>query len=322
MKIDHLNFIKSYKIDILLKKIRSGLSSIEFEKDFLEIYAINTSTKNKNEKELGLRIIKIAYTNDIIDHNYANQLASKVFNSNVDEIINKQVENKNKIKYNKDSKSLTSDLPHGRTNPKISIITPSYNQGQYIEETILSVINQDYSNFEYIIIDGGSTDETINIINQYKDKIDFFISEKDKGQSDALNKGFKQATGEILCWINSDDQLSPGALNAVAMAFATNEVDMVAGVLEVYENGTMIERHMTSCEDGELPLMELLDLDNRWNIGQFFYQPEVFFSKKIWEKSGGFVKTDCFYSMDYELWLRFAFNKAKLHVIGRSLAIS
>ena len=89
--------------------------------------------------------------------------------------------------------------------PRISIITPSYNQGGYIEDTILSVINQDYPNLEYIIIDGGSTDNTVDIIQKYSDRIDYWISEKDTGQSNAINKGFRKATGDIINWINSDD---------------------------------------------------------------------------------------------------------------------
>src|SRR5438045_443911 len=94
-------------------------------------------------------------------------------------------------------------------NTKVSIITPSYNQGQFIEETILSVLNQTYQNVEYIVIDGGSTDNTLDVVNKYKDKIDVIISEKDNGQSDAINKGFKIAKGELIGWLNSDDALYP-----------------------------------------------------------------------------------------------------------------
>ncbi|MFZ4612746.1 MAG: glycosyltransferase family 2 protein, partial [Bacteroidia bacterium] len=100
--------------------------------------------------------------------------------------------------------------------PKISIITPSYNQGQYIEETILSVINQDYPNIEYIVMDGGSNDQTVEIIKKYESKITYWVSEKDKGQADAINKGFARATGDILCWLNSDDYFFDGTLKFVA----------------------------------------------------------------------------------------------------------
>src|SRR3569833_380141 len=98
---------------------------------------------------------------------------------------------------------------------KVSIVTPSYNQGQFIEKTIISVLNQTYSNIEYIIIDGGSTDNTMEVVNKYKDRIDIVIHEKDKGQSDAINKGFRLATCELVGWINSDDILFPDCVEKI-----------------------------------------------------------------------------------------------------------
>jgi glycosyltransferase involved in cell wall biosynthesis len=103
--------------------------------------------------------------------------------------------------------------------PKISIVTPSFNQGQYIEETILSVLNQGYPNLEYIIIDGGSTDNTVPILKKYQDKITYWVSEIDRGQSHALNKGFSKATGEIFAYLNSDDCYYPKTLFEVANSF-------------------------------------------------------------------------------------------------------
>lgn len=99
--------------------------------------------------------------------------------------------------------------------PKITVVTPSYNQGEFIERTILSIISQNYPNLEYFIIDGGSTDNTVEIIKKYQDKIDYWVSEKDRGQTDAINKGMRRATGDIVCWINSDDVLLPNALLTV-----------------------------------------------------------------------------------------------------------
>ena len=99
--------------------------------------------------------------------------------------------------------------------PKISIITPCFNAAQYIEQTILSIVNQEYDNLEYIIIDGGSSDGTVDIIKKYQDKITYWISEPDKGQSDAINKGIAIATGEVFNWVNGDDYLENDTLKLV-----------------------------------------------------------------------------------------------------------
>jgi glycosyltransferase involved in cell wall biosynthesis len=103
--------------------------------------------------------------------------------------------------------------------PRITIITPSFNQGEFLEDTILSILNQNYPNLEYFIVDGGSTDNSLDIIKKYEDKIDWWVSEPDRGQSHAINKGLKRATGDIFNWINSDDLLFPGALRRVAGCF-------------------------------------------------------------------------------------------------------
>jgi glycosyltransferase involved in cell wall biosynthesis len=122
--------------------------------------------------------------------------------------------------------------------PKISIVTPSFNQGQYLEATILSVLNQNYPHLEYIIIDGGSTDGSIEIIKKYEASLTYWISEKDHGQADAINKGLKKCTGEIFNWINSDDLLCPGALHVIAELYEKNQFEILAGsVLEFDEEG-------------------------------------------------------------------------------------
>jgi glycosyltransferase involved in cell wall biosynthesis len=182
------------------------------------------------------------------------------------------------------------------------------------------VLDQGYPNVEHLIIDGGSTDSTLEVLERYRDRVAYMVSERDKGQSDALNKGFSRATGDILCWLNSDDRFAPGALLAVALAFDTHAADMVSGICEIYEDGVLQHRHISACDDGLLPLDVLMDLDTGWNTGQFFYQPEVFFSRDLWERAGAHVRTDCYYSMDYELWCRFAHAQARLHVIGSPLA--
>ncbi|RZK26019.1 MAG: glycosyltransferase, partial [Flavobacterium sp.] len=121
--------------------------------------------------------------------------------------------------------------------PKISIITPSFNQCQYIEQTILSVLNQNYPNLEYIVIDGGSTDGTVDILKKYDGRIAYWTSEPDKGQTDALNKGFERATGDIVNWINSDDYYAPDTLAQVAASFARQPVQAVTTVVRNFEEG-------------------------------------------------------------------------------------
>ena len=113
--------------------------------------------------------------------------------------------------------------------PKITIITPSFNQGNYLEQTIDSVLSQNYSNLEYIIIDGGSADNSVDIIKKYEKHLAYWVSEKDKGQTNAINKGLKIATGDIVNWLNSDDYYEPDALHKVADAFdEKNECSMRA----------------------------------------------------------------------------------------------
>jgi glycosyltransferase involved in cell wall biosynthesis len=198
-------------------------------------------------------------------------------------------------------------------------VTPSFGQGEFIEETILSIVNQGYPDVEHIVIDGGSKDDTLAVLDRYRDRLAYVVSEADRGQSHAINKGMARATGEILTWLNSDDRLAPGALAGMAMAFHTSGADMVAGICELWRDRAMTDRHLTSCEDGPLPLEDLLDLDGCWNVGQFFYQPEVFFTRDLWNRAGGRVDENSYYSMDYELWLRFAAAGARLKVIGRPI---
>ena len=216
--------------------------------------------------------------------------------------------------------SLPDTLPDGSPWPRISIITPSYNQGKYIEETILSVLEQNYPNIEHIVVDGMSTDNTLAILEKYRSRLAGIIREPDKGQSDAINKGMALATGDILTWLNSDDMLAPGALATVAMAFHVSRADIVAGSCRLYADGACFEEHMTGCRDAVIDLNMISDVDNEWLKGRFFYQPEVMFTRDIWRSAGGFVDPEQHFCMDAELWLRFAEHGARLHVISVPLA--
>jgi len=216
---------------------------------------------------------------------------------------------------------LPTTLPGGTPWPLISIITPSYNQGNFISDTILSVFHQDYPNYEHIVIDGASTDQTVDVLRQHNEKLTYWTSAKDRGQSDAINQGMSRAKGQILTWLNSDDMLAPGALAHVAMAFHRSSADLVAGVCQLHRDGTLTQQHLTSCPDGPLSLDDLLDLENCVDRGQFFYQPEVFYTRALWDKAGGKVDDTLNWVMDYDLWIRFAAAKARLKVIGRPVAL-
>ena len=132
---------------------------------------------------------------------------------------------------------LPQSMPDGNAWPRVSIVTPSLNQGQYLEETIRSVLLQGYSNLEYIIIDGGSTDGSVEIIRKYEPWLNYWVSEPDKGQSHAINKGFRRSTGEIMAYLNGDDIYYPNTLHDVATNFLKSSKDILIGAenqVEIY----------------------------------------------------------------------------------------
>ena len=181
--------------------------------------------------------------------------------------------------------------------PRISVVTPSYNQGQFLEETILSVLNQDYPSLEYIIIDGGSTDNSVEIIKKYEDRLAYWVSEPDKGQSDAINKGFRMATGKILAWLNSDDVYLHRALEIVAEYFQSHsEVGCVYGdIVMIRENGGILYKRKT------IPFNFRMALYG----GCLVPQPATFFRRSALERTGELDIT-LQYQMDFDFFLRMA----------------
>ena len=181
--------------------------------------------------------------------------------------------------------------------PKISIVTPSFNQGAYLEQTIQSVLGQNYPNLEYIIIDGGSTDESVEIIKKYERYLAYWVSEPDKGQSYALNKGLQKCTGDIFNWINSDDYLEPGALNTVAQAFVENPHALqVCGYTRLFEDGsdTTVLKHRC----------ELYQSAEKTIVNQRINQQGSFYDLRAINEIGN-INNSLLYVMDLELWLRF-----------------
>lgn len=179
--------------------------------------------------------------------------------------------------------------------PKISIITPSYNQGHFIEETITSVLDQGYPNLEYIIMDGGSKDNTVEVIKKYEKHLTYWVSERDKGQSDAINKGFRMATGEVINWLNSDDYYEKGTLNKVGQAFTDPNVNVYMGVSRVFGNKGEYKTKGTDVYFGNLEK----------TIGWArIDQPETFFRKSCLDAIG-YADEQFHYVMDKELWIRY-----------------
>jgi len=189
--------------------------------------------------------------------------------------------------------------------PKISLVTCSYQQGRVLDATIRSVLDQGYENLEYIIMDGGSKDESVDVIKRHEARISHWVSEKDRGQTHALQKGFDLATGEIFGWLCSDDLLLPGALEAVGTYFAEHpEVDMIYGdSLWIDAKGDYIR-----------PKKEM-----SWNKFVFLFdynfisQPACFWRRSLQEKVGG-LQEHWNLNMDSDLWLRFAQHTQPVHV--------
>ena len=209
--------------------------------------------------------------------------------------------------------------------PKISIVIPSYNQGQFLEETILSVVNQQYPNLELFVVDGGSNDSSVEVIKKYEQHLTWWVSEKDKGQSDAINKGFTRATGEIVSWLCSDDLYTPGTLHKVAGYFTQQDssIGLIYGGITTFKNGADLK---TNWGYKNSPV-------ERYLAGMAFSQPAAFFLKKYLDKVGGRVNEELHYGMDFDLFCRLAcvcnfvpvpdiFARYRLHYQSKSVSQS
>jgi len=215
------------------------------------------------------------------------------------------IRSKNMYGWNNDQLGPTDEKQP--SNQKISIVVPTLNHGDTIEHTLLSIINQGDQNYEIIIMDGGSSDNTKDIIDKYRDYITYFESRKDHGQSDAINRGFGFADGDIYAWINSDDYYLPNAFRLVKKTFSENKgIDIVVGSGDVVTKDCQFLKHIKGLE---------MKRDNLlgWHNDQWIMQQCCFWTAEIWKKSGG-VDEDLHLLMDYDLWLRFS-------SLGRSKAI-
>lgn len=186
----------------------------------------------------------------------------------------------------------------------VSIVTPSYNQAPFLEQTIQSVLEQDYPHIEYIVVDGGSTDNSVEVIRKYADRLAYWISEKDSGQAEAINKGFARANGEIVAWLNSDDYYMFNTISVAVRCFEQNpDVVMIYGdMLAVNGDGQTIN----VLKYKQLSLQDLLCF-------QIIGQPSVFFRRSALEKVGRLDPTFHF-MLDHHLWIRLALEGRILHI--------
>lgn len=178
--------------------------------------------------------------------------------------------------------------------PKISIVTPSYNQGIFLEETIQSVLNQDYSNLEYIIIDGGSTDNSIDIITKYQHRLAYWESNKDRGFGHAINKGFSRASGDIFCWLNSDDLLLPDALRLIGNYFCSySNVGLVFGNRHIIDAKSALRRKRDY----------FFYFPGQFKYGKTLPQECTFWRREVHEQVGG-LDENLKFAIDFDLWCR------------------
>lgn len=198
--------------------------------------------------------------------------------------------------WTKESQPLPERMPDGHLWPRISIVTPSYNQGQFIEETIRSVLLQGYPDLEYMVIDGQSTDNTVEIIKRYQPWLTYWVSEPDRGQSQAINKGLQRASGEFEVWINSDDLYCPNALAAIIQEAHIRDADVIWGNTEVVDN--KLSRLYT--KDWHFYTKKTL----KWGVGTL-PQPAVLWRRKARHIVGN-LREELHLAMDTDFWMRMA----------------
>jgi carbamoyltransferase len=267
--------------DVVLTEIRKEIKSLQSQLEALRLHLINTTLRHRIRR-----------------------FVAKLFQVRLH--IFQQYRPRELFIPNWYRKPFTLENP-----PSISIVTPSYNQGQYLEQTIRSVLDQDYPKLEYAVQDGGSKDETLAVLDRYRDRLTHAESRKDRGQANAINLGFAHATrGEIMAYLNSDDLLLPGTLNYVAAYFARHpEVDVV------YGNRVIIDTE--GREIGRWVLPNHSDKMLVW--ADYVPQETLFWRRSIWDKAGGKIDDSFQFALDWDLILRFRAAGAKFMRLPRFL---
>lgn len=200
--------------------------------------------------------------------------------------------------WTEESVRLPETRPDGQPWPKISVVTPSFNQGQFIEETIRSVLLQGYPDLEYIIIDGGSTDATLDLIRKYEPWLTFWVSERDRGQAHAINKGFARCTGELMGWLNSDDYLLPDALTCLAKGHAENPKEILLGdVLHFVDSGD----HARVSRPKNVTFQNMVNVWKLYTSVASWSQQGTYVPRELYQQVGGVDET-LRYVFDYD-WM-------------------
>jgi glycosyltransferase involved in cell wall biosynthesis len=199
--------------------------------------------------------------------------------------------------WTEDSEHLPDLMPDGREWPRITVVTPSYSQAQFLEKTIRSVLLQGYPNLEYFVVDGGSADGSVEIVRRYERWITWWVSERDRGQSHAINKGFARAGGEVFAWLNSDDHYLPGALGVIGRRWRAAQKPCV-----LVGRGNVVDDRDGTCYEkrpGDLSF----EVIRRGDGATWVLQPACFFPAEAYRQVGG-VDEELHYAMDFDLLLK------------------